>query len=218
MSTSVKTIDASGKIVGNLKYCFIKGEGRNQAMQGQEPKMQFTASVSVPENGPVHKHVLGLILEEWDAYKKAKGVKGLPSTNGIKPEMIADPKGTIDPATEEVARIPSGNVLIQFKTNTKFKDGKSVKVKVYDGKGSDITEAFHAADWSIGEGSTGVIHGTASANDVGGKHKVTLYLNAVQIAKLVKYEGTSVDVTDIGGDDIEIEGVEALDSDNTPDI
>ena len=186
------------KTPGNLKYIFITGEGRNNAMPGEEPRMQYVASLSVPEDGAVHKEYLGYVNSEWKSYKEQFGIKGLPKTNGIRLELKDDPEGTIDPATEKVKKIPSGNVLITFKTNTKWPDGNAQIVKVFDGKGTDITKAIHAADWAIGEGSTGVLHGSASGNNAGGTHKVTLYLTAVQVATLVKYEGDTVDAEEIG--------------------
>ena len=212
MSTKVKTQ------VGNLKYVFIKGEGRNQAMPGEEARYQFVASLSVPKDGAVHKHFQAQIDAEWDAYKKQYGVKGQPKTNGIKDEFQKDPSGAIDPSTEEVAKVPTGNVLITFKTNTKWPDGNDQVVKVFDHKGADITTAVHAADWAIGEGSTGIIHGSANGNNIGGTHKVTLYLSGVQIAKLVKYTGNNIETDEIDGDDIDLgDSVEAI-SEESPSL
>lgn len=190
--------------LGNLKYVFITGEGRNNAMTGEEPRMQYVASLSVPKDGPTHKHFLAQIDEEWNAYKTKFGVKGLPKTNGIKDELTNDPSGKIDPATEAIAKISTGNVLITFKTNTKWTDGKPQVIKVFDHKGTNITTAVQNAGWAIGEGSTGVIHGTAQGNNVGGTQKVTLYLTAVQIAKLVKYEGSNIETDELEGDDIDL--------------
>jgi len=203
MSTKVATK------VGELKYVFIDGEGKNQAMPGEEPRMQYVASYVVKKDGPEHKHLQSIIDEEWKDYKAKFGVKGLPSTNGIKDEMMPDPKGEIDPATEEVKKIPTGNIIATFKTNTKWPDGNPQVIKVFDHKGNDITTAVHNADWSIGNGSKGIIHGTASANNIGGKHKVTLYLSGIQLAKLVKYEGNDIQVEEIDGEDIDL-GAEAV--------
>ena len=44
MATSIKTP------VGQLKYVFIKGEGRNQAMPGEAERMQYVASIVFPKN------------------------------------------------------------------------------------------------------------------------------------------------------------------------
>ena len=207
--------------VANLKYVFITGEGKDQAMKGEEPRMQFVASLVCPKDGETHKHFQAQLDVEWNNYKKAHSVKGLPKTNGIKDEMQKDPDGAIDPTTEEIKRVPTGNVVIGFKTNTCWPNGNPQVVKVKDRKGKDITSAINSVDWSIGEGSTGIIHGMAVGNNVGGTHKVTLYLSAVQIAKLVKYEGNDVDADEIEGEDIDLgDEVEAIgDTEaNTPNL
>ena len=206
--------------IGNLKYVFITGEGSNQAMKGEDPRMQYVASFICPKDSAAHKHFENLVMAEWDSYKAQWGVKGLPKTNGIKDEMKKDPEGTIDPATEEVKKVPTGNVIIGFKTNTKWPDGKAQVVKVYDRKGTEITAGIQSADWTIGEGSQGVIHGSAMGNNVGGTHKVTLYLAAVQLTKLVKYEGSNVDTEELEGEDLDLgDSVSSiLPEDETPDI
>lgn len=186
--------------VGELKYVFIKGEGRNQAMKGEPPRMQYVASFICPKDSDAHKEILAQIDAEWQAYKKTSGAKGKPTTNGIKEEFIKDPSGRIDPDTEEVAKIPTGNVIVTFKTNTSFKEGQQTVVKVKDRKGADITEAYQEAEWAIGEGSVGRIFGTAVGNDIGGKPKVTLYLNGIQLAKLVKFMGSDFEADEIEGD------------------
>lgn len=190
--------------VGGLKYVFITGEGKNQAMPGDPERMQFIASLVCVKGGKVHMQFRDLVLSEWNAYKKQFGVKGVPTSIGIRDEMIDDPSGVIDSVTEKVVRVATGNVLINFKTNTSWSDGKPQVIKVFDRKSKDITEAFNKAPWSIGEGSTGVLHGIAQGNNAGGKDKVTLYLTAVQIAKLVKYEANVVETEEIEGEDIDL--------------
>jgi hypothetical protein len=206
-------------MVADLRWVFITGEGRNNAMKGEEPHMQYTASVLLDKNGPEHKAIEAQIDAEWEAYKKEFGVKGKPKTNGIKDYMIPSPTGEIDPDTEEVLKVESGKVLVTFKSNTTWKDGKPQVIKVFKPDGSDITAAVHAAAWSIGEGSRGIIHGVAQGNSVGGKDKVTLYLSAVQLQKLVKYEGSSIETEVIDdGEDIDLgdDGMEAVSTDNKP--
>lgn len=196
MATKIKTP------LGELKYVFITGEGRNQAMPGEDARMQFVASLELTKDSKEHKELLAEINREWVAYKDKNGLKPAqqPKTNGIKTVMDKETGAETD------------KVLVTFKTDTKWKDGKPQVVKVFDHKGSDITTAVHSAQWSIGSGSTGVIHGSASGNNVGGAHKVTLYLTAVQIAKLVKYEGTAVELDELDGDDIDLgDSVSAID-------
>jgi len=202
--------------VAELKYVFIDGEGRNQAMPGEAPRMQYVVSAVMKKDSPEHKFLLEQIDAEWKTYKEKFGVKGLPKTNGIKDEMAKDPNGEIDPATEEVKKIPTGNVIATFKTNTKWPDGNPQIVKVYDHKGNDITAAVTNASWSIGNGSTGIVHGSCVANNVGGTHKVTLYLTAIQLAKLVKYEGNEVEAEEIDGEDIDLgDAVSAIPTEET---
>lgn len=193
--------------VATLKYVNITGEGKNNAMKGEEPRMQYTASLVCPKDGEIHKHFQAQVDLEWDTYKKANNIKGLPKTNGIKDEMKDDPSGEIDPATEAVKKIPTGNVLITFKTNTKWADGNAQVIKVYAGpKGDqDITAAVQRAPWTIGNDSTGILHGVAQGNNIGGTQKVTLYLSAIQLAKLVKYEGDTIETDEIdGAEDIDL--------------
>lgn len=211
MSTKVKTQE------GTLKYIYIKGEGRNQAMPGEPERMQYVISITFPKVSAGAKHLQELVEKEWVAYKKATGVKGRPKTNCIKEEFSRDPEGTIDPDTEVVRKIPTGNIIAQFKTNTTWPDGKPQVVRVFDHKGSNITGAYAQADWAIGNDSTGVIFGSAVGNNAGGSNKVTLYLTAVQIGKLKKYEGETVTPTSLDGDDIDITdtntGVPEIDDD-----
>jgi len=195
--TKVKTL------VGNLKYVFITGEGRNASLPGQEPKMKYSASLVCPKDGDIHKDIKAQIEAEWKAYKIVSGAKGLPKTNGIKDELVNCPTGDIDPATEKIKRIPTGNVVISFSTNTTWKDGNKQEVTVLDNKGGDRTATVLGAAWAIGEGSQGIIHGVAQGNDVGGTAKVTLYLSGIQLTHLVKYEGNSIDADVIEGKDVD---------------
>lgn len=201
MATKIKTP------MGELKYVFITGEGRNQAMPGEPARMQFVVSLELTKNSAQHKALLAEIDREWVAYKEKNGLKPAqqPKTNGIKVVMDKETGAETD------------KVLVTFKTDTKWKDGKAQLVKVFDHKGTDITIAVHSATWSIGTGSTGVIHGSAVGNNIGGAHKVTLYLTAVQIAKLTKYEGAALELDELEGEDIDLEdSVSAIDT--TPDL
>ena len=201
MATKIKTP------VGELRYVFIEGEGRDQSMPGEEARMQYVASMVLKKDGPQHKALLAEINKEWDAYKASAGLKPAqqPKTNGIKVILDKDTGAETD------------EVLVTFKTNTKWKDGNQQVIKVFDHKGNDITVAVHNADWSIGNGTTGIIHGSASGNGIGGAHKVTLYLSGVQIAKLVKYEGSAIDADEIQGEDIDLgDDVAAITTDEAP--
>lgn len=226
MAKTTKTKIKTGVV--SLKYVYIKGEGRDQAMPGEEPHMMFVASAVMPKDGEAHKALKDAIYAEWANYCATHNVKGKPAKNkhgqymdGMKEELENDPDGTIDEDTGKVKKIPTGNIIATFKTNTTWPDGKAQVVKVKDKKGADITTAMTNAEFAIGEGSVGIIHGLASGNDVGGSHKVTLYLSAIQLAKLVKYEGDEIDCDEIEGDEIdlgdEVSGIDDI-AENSPRI
>lgn len=184
---------------GTLQYVTITGEGRNGAMPGQPENMQYMASIVFKKDSPEHKALLEQIKAVWDEYSKANGVKGAPKSNGIKPVM----KET-DDLDEYGAKIKveTDEVIATFKTNVKWTDGNPKVVDVFQPSGKKCTEQIHAADWKIGNGTEGIIHGVASGNSVGGTHKVSLYLSAIQLAgNLVKYTGSSIQADTLEGVD-----------------
>lgn len=193
------TIIASPR--GELQYCFIKGEGRNQAMPGEEPHFQFVASVVYDKNSKEHKALKKLIDTEWTRYCEENNVKGAPKTTGIKEIMEDGPE--VDEYNAPI-KVSTGKVRATFKTNVKWPNGNDQVVKVFQPSGADITAAYQAAPWSIGEGSEGIIHGTALGNNIGGTEKVTLYLTGVQLAKLSKYEGSVIETEELDEDDIDL--------------
>ena len=202
--------------VGELNYVFITGEGRNGAMPGEPERPIFTASIVTKKDSELHKSIKAQINAEWEAYRNETGTKGAPASTGVRDVMVET-----DELDEYGARkkVPSGDVLITFKTSTTWADGKPQTIKVFDGKGNDITTAVHNASWTIGNGSTGIIHGTAMGNNVGGKAKVSLYLTAIQLAKLSKYEGSSIDVDSNIGEEIDLgDNVAAISTSDKPDI
>ncbi len=190
---------------GKLQYLTIKGDGQNQAMQGQPERLMYVATLITEKDSVIHKHMLSQIDAVWADYKKETGFKGKPSSNGIRPEKVKAEDGHIDDETGEVARVETGNVCITFKTGVAWPDGKSKVVKLYDGRGLDKTAEYENATWTIGNDSEGILHGVAQGNDAGGNHKVSLYLTAVQYATLKKYDGVQVELDDIGGEDVEFD-------------
>lgn len=202
---------------GTLQYVTITGEGRNGAMPGQPENMQYMASISFKKNSPEHKALLEQIKAVWEEYAKANGVKGAPKSNGIKTVM----KET-DELDEYGAKIKveTDEVIATFKTNTKWTDGNPKVVDVFQPSGKKCTEQIHAADWKIGNGTEGIIHGVASGNSVGGTHKVSLYLSAIQLAgKLVKYTGTSVQADKLEDvEDMDFDADLSNENTETPDI
>ena len=143
--------------VGKLKYIFIEGEGRNQAMPDNEPRMMYVASIIADKNSDIIKDMEAKCMEVWAEYKTANGLKpaSKPDTIGIK--VVKDPD------TDE----ETDDRLITFKTDVAWPDGNKKVIKVLDPKGADITAAVNAAPWSIGNDSEGIIHGVAEGNNTG---------------------------------------------------
>lgn len=197
INTSIKTLP------GDLQYITIKGEGRNGAMDGP-PRMMYMASIVMDKDGEAHKALKASINQVWNDYCKENGVKGAPKSTGIKPVMVETDE--LDEYGAKV-KVESDKVIATFKTDVAWPDGKSKIVRVFQPSGKDITDVVAAADWSIGNGTKGIIHGLASANDGGKTHKVSLYLTAVQIhSNLVKYTGSVIEVDAYEGvDDIPLD-------------
>ena len=200
--------------IGELMYINITGEGKNTAMPGEPARMCFVVSLKLKKDSEEHKAIKGVIDEEWKRYCAETGTKGRPKTTGIKPVMVpkvVDGKPELDEYGATV-KVESDEVLVNFSTGTKWASGEPQVVKVFDNKGNDVTVAIQKAPWKIGNGSKGVVHGMASGNSVGGTAKVSLYLSAVQLAKLVKYEGDTIDAEEIEGEDLDLgdDGMSAL--------
>lgn len=188
MKTVSKAVKTSP---GKLMYLTIKGEGRNGAMEGPE-RMMYMASIVLKKDGPEHKALKKQIDEVWLDFCKENNHKGAPKSTGIKPVLIET-----DELDEYGAKkkVESDEVIATFKTDVAWPDGNKKVIQVFQPSGKDVTKEITAADWTIGNGTIGIIHGTASANDAGKSAKVSLYLNAVQLhSNLVKYTGTSVEV------------------------
>jgi len=88
-------------------------------------------------------------------------------------------------------------VKFSFKTAAKYPSGDPKEVAIYDAQ----AERVKLKD-KIGNGSIGRVSGMASIYDAGvAARGVTLFLDSVQIIKLVKYaEAASFDVEE--GDDV----------------
>jgi len=190
------------KVQGELQYVTIKGAGRNNAQAGQEPNMQYMASVVMKKDSPEHKALKAEIDAAWLIYCAAHGVKGAPKSNGIKPVMVDSDQ--LDEYGAAI-KVETDEVRVTMKTSVTWPDGKQKVVKVFQPSGADITTQVTAAPWTIGNGSVGILHGVASPNNIGGTHKVTLYLSGVQLVKLVKYEGSEMHVEAVESEDIPLD-------------
>lgn len=144
---------------GELKWAFITGEGKKD-LQGRNI---YTVDLVLPldEAEPLIEQITTLWEEE-----KPKGAKA-PKSLGFK---VKEEEQT---------------VTFTFKTSTTYKSGDPKEVEVFDSKNVKTKLTSR-----IGNGSIGRVAGSASIYDAGvAARGVTLYLDKVQILRLVKFVG-----------------------------
>jgi len=97
------------------------------------------------------------------------------------------PKGAKAPKSTGAKELEDGNIRFQFKTATTYPASGDPKViEVYDAKG----RRTDLGDKRIGNGTLGRVAGAMAIYDAGvAARGVTLYLDKVQISKLVEYTG-----------------------------
>ena len=177
-----------------LSWVYINGDGAPNDM-GDVLKYEYKATAILPlEKAKPFMEQLDAFWLEYNHGKKAKA-----KSIGYKEE--------VDDAGEK-----TGMVTFTFKTNTTWKNKKGEEsptiVRVFRGNGTEITRDFHAAERKTGNGSEGIIHGTAAIYDRNAAARgVTLYLSAIQFTSFKEYAG-AVEVEAIteeddglGGDD-----------------
>ncbi len=184
---------------GELVWVFIDGKGKKD-LNGND---RYTASLRLKNDSKELKEITKLIDTFWEDHKP-KGKKGYKS-NGIREEFKKDDEGVEQ---------ETGYHLVNFWTGISFPDGSDKVIKIFRAKkmGGQIVQAeVNLGSKKIGNGSTGYISGAMDIYDQGGKNcGVTLYLNGIQLVKLVEFTGTMVlatpdedDIDDSWGDDIE---------------
>lgn len=115
------------------------------------------------------------------------------------------PKGAKAPKTTGYKEMEDGRIKFTLKTSTTYPSGDQKEIKVYDANAKLVR-----LEDKIGNGSIGKASGMASVYDAGvAARGVTLYLDAVQVIKLIKYVGAaSAFEADADGD---FDGAEAND-------
>jgi len=213
---------------GKLKYVIIDGEGRDNSMPGEDPHMQYTASAVYHKDSEELKELKAKLEEIWEAYKAEETTARGTLTYGRLSKCAAvrtiteevEDKSDIDPETDKVRRVDTDYVMVSARTNVAWPDGNKKVVKVFatqkDAEGkpyvADVTDKVTAAPWSIGNDSEGILHVEFKGNTIGGKAKLTAYLQAVQLTKLVKYEGDQVELVAASEED------EAVDFGESPEL
>ena len=194
--------------VGELRWVFIVGEGRDQSEANDGSKMQKMASLVLHKDSPECKKLMADIDVVWKEYKAANPTKikaaTVPKSLGYK--LIKDPD--TDEETDEM--------IFAFKTNSKYPDGKPNNITVYSAGGKKLVNGskyiidgidYDPAETFIGNGSTGILHGEAAGYEYAKSYGVSLYLKAVQLGSLAEGGGDDVTVADISGGTDNVEEV-----------
>lgn len=187
----MKAVVVKNPPVGTLSWVFIKGDGRNTAEAGKPEKLQKMATLELHKDSDEAKGLIEQINAVWELYKA--------ETAAIKPATQPKSLG-YKPVKDKDTGADTDTLAFQFKTNSFFPDGKPNNVKVYNAKGQEV----QMGETIIGNGSIGVVHGSMGGYTYTGSYGVSLYLTAVQVAKLVEGTGAEAETTDISavaGDD-----------------
>jgi len=112
------------------------------------------------------------------------------------------PKGAKDPKSTGYKE-RDGDIVFTFKTKTTYPSGDPKEIAIYNAKAQRVQLSDR-----IGNGSKGCVSGIASVYDAGvAARGITLYLDAVQITHLIKYEGGAA----FGEKEGDFEGTEETD-------
>lgn len=163
---------------GELEWVTISGEGK----ENLSGKLQYCANVVIAANDPV----IAKIQKFWEDNKPA-GYSKPPKSTGVYPHT--SPSDAKDEAGKPVYT-EDGQMYLSFKTGTTFPDGKTKKIQVYNAKAAKVELPDGTM---VGNGTIGILAGAmgiyVSKTPKGAitAAGVTLYLDAVQITKLVEF-------------------------------
>lgn len=144
---------------GSFNWATISGKGK-QDLNGRDI---YTVDLVLSEKEAAP--FIGKLDEFWEA-NKPKNAKA-PKSMGYK-------------------QLDDGSYSFTFKTATTYPSGDAKTIEVYDAK----ARRTDLGDKRIGNGSEGRVSGAMAIYDAGAAARgVTLYLDKVQITKLVEYQG-----------------------------
>lgn len=145
-------------------------------------KGEYSILLCLPDDHPYWETLKGMVEVGFEETKKT-----LKPKDRAAAKMVLPFTAEYDAETEE----PTGRNEIRIKTAATFTDKKtgqeiSLKPKLFDAKGKRIM-----ADITVGNGSVCAINFSPAIyhRQIDNAIGMTLYLNAVQVIKLVEYEG-----------------------------
>lgn len=180
---------------GELQWVYITGDGR----ANKQGKFKYQASVIVDEE--VAKPFTDAVDAFWKENKPAGAKKA--RTCGYRPHTVKSDK--VDEDGDPIYVEVPGKVEIFFATGTTWPDGKKKQIRTYNAKARPVS----LGDKRVGNGSIGCLAGNMAIYDVSGNQGVNLYLEGVQITKLVEFsddDGFEADDDADGWDGDEFEG------------
>ena len=178
---------------GILEWVTIDGEGK----ENLSGKMQYVANLVLNPSKPEDEAFLDSINEFWEQ-NKPKTFTRNPKSNGIYPHKALT--SDTDENGKAIYR-EDGRVSVAFKTSTTWSNGDPKVIKTYNAKGKEAS----LGGIKIGNGSIGRIGGAMAIYTNSTKQGaivdagVTLYLNSIQLIKLVEY-AAEADYDDESGD------------------
>tara|TARA_B110000211_G_C14066267_1_gene547794 strand:- start:1782 stop:2396 length:615 start_codon:yes stop_codon:yes gene_type:complete len=165
--------------LGEFSWVTISGKGKD-----------YVSKLGKSDNN--YKYFVSIMLSKQDGAKLIKDIETeysnsshyLPVPDGRRPYyVIAKEQTEVNSKGNQHHVIADiGKVVFKFSTGTKWPDGGHKSINVYNSRGIDITEDFK--ETKIANGSLGCVNGTFGIYDRG----CTLYLDAIQIAKLIEYK------------------------------
>ena len=202
-----KTIEVKTP-VGELAWVFIDGDGKNTAEKPtDEPVWKRVATLHLLKGSEKCDKLIAKIDAVWEELKVTNaGIKKatLPKSLGYKEVK--------DKETDE----PTGVIAFSFSTNSFWKkDNKPNFVQTLKKDGSPL----ELNDIKIGNGSRGMIHSQAGLYEYKGTFGISLYLNGIQLTKLVPYTGTTINAEEIDDDEVgedEDDGMSMLNAGKPP--
>jgi hypothetical protein len=171
--------------LGELRWVYVEGDGRDQSAEQDGSKMQKMASIVFKKDSPEAKNLIAQIDKVWEAFKAENPTKIKPAT---KPKSLGY-KPVLDKDTGE----ETGELIFNFKTNSFFPNGKPNNVVIYNAKGQKV----NLGDTGIGNGSIGIIFGEAAGYEYAKQYGISLYLKGIQLKKLVEKSTEGIDDSDL---------------------
>lgn len=165
--------------VGELEWVITDGEGKED-LKGD---MKYQASLVL--EGEKAEGIKKEVQEFWET-NKPKGIKEPKSLGYYNHKVSTGEKDEDDSFIYE----ETGKTVMVFKTGTTYADGNPKVIPVFNAKGVEVD----LKGKKIGNGSRGRVKGAMAIYTVEAKGKVidagvTFYLDAVQLAKFVEYQG-----------------------------